>query len=173
MFPLSLFFSLCSPLFLPPHLSTFSSIVLFNFLLCCPFACSQGLSTPHLTKPSSVFLLMELRQWWNQPPRKMQKGWGGRKQPKQQQKADHTMSWLKKKTLSGRYKDTLFLCVCGYVCVRVRLWGCTLHFVLSWQIRLQDGEFKLWIQHVWLCEWERARRQDLRLSDNIGGLRKL
>lgn len=76
MFPLSLFFSLCSPLFLPPHLSTFSSIVLFNFLLCCLFACSQGLSTPHLTKPSSVFLLMELRQWWNQPPRKMQKGWG-------------------------------------------------------------------------------------------------
>lgn len=134
MFPLSLFFSLCSPLFLPPHLSTFSSIVLFNFLLCCPFACSQGLSTPHLTKPSSVFLLMELRQWWNQPPRKMQKGWGGRKQPKQQQKADHTMSWLKKKLSVGDIKIHSF-CVCVDTCVCV----CTCeaaHCTLCWVGRL-------------------------------------
>lgn len=145
MFPLSLFFSLCSPLFLPPHLSTFSSIVLFNFLLCCPFACSQGLSTPHLTKPSSVFLLMELRQWWNQPPRKMQKGWGGRKQPKQQQKADHTMSWLKKKTLSGRYKDTLFLCVCVDTCVCVcacEAAHCTLCWVGRLGFRMENSNYE-------------------------------
>lgn len=143
MFPLSLFFSLCSPLFLPPHLSTFSSIVLFNFLLCCPFACSQGLSTPHLTKPSSVFLLMELRQWWNQPPRKMQKGWGGRKQPKQQQKADHTMSWLKKKTLSGRYKDTLFLCVDTCVCVcACEAAHCTLCWVGRLGFRMENSNYE-------------------------------
>lgn len=145
MFPLSLFFCLCSPLFLPPHLSTFSSIVLFNFLLCCPFACSQGLSTPHLTKPSSVFLLMELRQWWNQPPRKMQKGWGGRKQPKQQQKADHTMSWLKKKKLSvGDIKIHSF-CVCVDTCVCVcacEAAHCTLCWVGRLGFRMENSNYE-------------------------------
>lgn len=136
MFPLSPFFSLCSPLFLPPHLSTFSSIVLFNFLLCCPFACSQGLSTPHLTKPSSVFLLMELRQWWNQPPRKMQKGGGGESSLSSNKKQIIPCLDLKKK-LSERDIKIHSFCVCVCVWIRVCVCACeAAHCTLCWVGRL-------------------------------------
>lgn len=132
MFPLSLFFSLCSPLFLPPHLSTFSSIALFNFLLCCPFACSQGLSTPHLTKPSSLFRLMELRQWWNQPPRKKRKG--GKKESSLSSNKKQIIPCLnlKKKLSVGDIKIHSFC-----VCVDMRVCACeAAQCTLCWVGRL-------------------------------------